>query len=315
MFSRRKSSVKSNIKKYIYLHIYKKTVPADPMNLDEYSDVSFRDAILRNITATNALIGHKTSQYFTRTLGSTERDFSFICDITGSNAYSFELSVAQSVSGNSITKYYTGTMQFNATGGLWNRLIPLNSSGSRVTTSVDWAVDIRASNSTAFLRLVRTDTSELGGTTGFQCLLTVSNSLSPVTLIDSEATGTGASNSGVYQNTLITQVDGRVGVGTDEPTVLLDVMGDINTTGKLSVSNRASLGSVLVGGSIDIGSSHIKLGNIRLGMSTSANNGAFSVNTFDGINWDSILSMTGNSISSQKPILANSSVSIAAISM
>jgi len=257
----------------------------------------------------STLIGHKTFEYFSKTLGATEKNFSFICEITNSNAYSFELTVAQSISGNSICKYYTGTMQFNNTGGLWKRLVPLNSSGH--SSGRDWAVDIRVTGSIAFFRLVRTDTTGTGGTTGFLCSLIIGNSMNPVVVTDSEGTGTGAQNTGVYQNTLIAQVDGKVGVGTDNPTMLLDVMGDINSTGKLFVSGRASLGSVTVGDSIDIGSSHIKLGNIRIGMSTSANNGAFSVNTFDGSVWSSVLSMTANAISAEKPILAKSSVSIA----
>jgi len=186
-----------------------------------------------NVTAsTSGLIANQTFRTFTKSLEIFQNNFSHICDITGSNAYGFDLTVAQSVSGASICKYYTGTMQFNNTGGNWRRLIPLSSSGP--SSGRDWAVDINVSNSLAQLRLVRTDaTGGVTGLAGFSCSIYVRNSIAPVIVTDNATVGLDATSSGIYENTLLTQVDGRVGVGTDAPSTSLDVAGDINASGNV----------------------------------------------------------------------------------
>ncbi len=70
------------------------------------------------------------------------------------------------------------------------------------------------------------------------------NSASPVIVSDSVSVGFDATNVGIFENTLLTQVDGRVGVGNDNPTAPLDVTGDINGSGNLRI-NGAAVASTL----------------------------------------------------------------------
>lgn len=192
-----------------------------------------------NVTASQgALIANQTFRNFSKSLEIFQNHFSHICDITGSNAYGLDLTVAQSVSGASICKYYTVAMQFNSTGGAWRRLVPLSSSGT--SSSRDWAVDILVSNSLTQLRLVRTDaTGGVTGLAGFSCSLYIRNSVNQAIVADNATVGIDATNAGIYDNTMITQVDGRVGIGTDNPTFPLDVMGDINSSGNLRIEGSA----------------------------------------------------------------------------
>ena len=187
------------------------------------------------ITADSAFISNTTYRTFTRTLDSTLNAFSQICDMTGSNAYSFDLTVAQTVMGNSISKLHTGVMQFNATGGVWRRLLPISSSGP--SSARNWAVDINVLNSVAQLRLVRTDATGNGSPASLACTLSICNAHLPVTLTSNVAVGFDATTTGFFESAQITQVDGRVGVGIETPAALLHVAGDIVGTGNLRISN------------------------------------------------------------------------------
>ena len=74
-----------------------------------------------NITSASGLIANQTFRSFSKTLSPVQNAFSHICDITGSNAYGFDLTVSQSVSGISISKYYAGTMSIGPTTAGWRR--------------------------------------------------------------------------------------------------------------------------------------------------------------------------------------------------
>ena len=216
---------------------------------------------LTGLTAASALLANQTFRNLSKTLSSVHNAFSLICEIAGSNAYSFDLTIAQAVSGSSISKVYTGTMQFNSTSDNWRRLVPLSSSGP--SSSKDYAVDIKVANSSAQLRLVRTDTTGTAPEDGFSCSLYIRNSNFPVTVTDLVTVGTGATSVGVYKNTLITQVDGRVGVGNDNPTAPLDVTGNINmSTGSLLLMNNTPVLSATALGSGVTSSSLTSFGNV-----------------------------------------------------
>ena len=188
-----------------------------------------------NVIATNARIASTTYRTFTKTLGSNVNDNTIICDLTSASAFGFELAVVQSLTGNAIAKYYSGTGQFNSSGGAWKRLIPLSSTGP--SSSRDWAVDISIVNSVGSFRLVRTDTTGGGGTTSLVCALKIFNPAGPVVVVDSTESGTDAVNTGFFESTLITQVDGRVGIGTESPLFALDVVGASNVSGNVTAGN------------------------------------------------------------------------------
>ena len=158
---------------------------------------------------------------FQKTLGATAGNASEICTISNTNeAFTSELHVVQSESaGASIAKMYSFTVRTNATANAWRRLVPLSSS-----SSTNWGVEIRVGTTTTTLRLVRQSGST---TTNLECTLTLYQSRAdPVTISPSATSTTGITfASTLYENTLVTQVGGKVGIGTDNPTDPLTVMG------------------------------------------------------------------------------------------
>ena len=119
-------------------------------------------------------------------------------------------------------------------------LIPFSSSGP--FGGQDWAVDVSISQNIGTFRLVRTDNTGTSVTTGIACDLKIHcPNGGVVSITNSTSTGTGATNTGNYENTVLTQVDGRVGIGTENPTVLLDVAGTFNCTGDFRI-NGVELG-------------------------------------------------------------------------
>ena len=196
-----------------------------------------------NVITPRATISNTTYRTFTKTLGSTVNNSSIICDFTSGAAFGFELAVVQSSAGNVFAKYYSGTSSFNSTIGEWKRLIPFSSTGT--FNNRDWAVDFKNSGSTGSFRLVRIDTSGTGNTTGLACALKIYNAPSLVVVNESSVTDVDATNTGYYENTLIGQVDNKVGIGTDTPTSFLDVAGNTNISGTLNVTGNASFGNVV----------------------------------------------------------------------
>jgi microcystin-dependent protein len=173
---------------------------------------------------------------FAKTLGTSVGDSAHICLLTAAAgpAYSIGLVVTQSGAqpgAQHICKQYQVAMTYNATSNQWRRLCPLSSSGGY--SGFDWAVDLRSDGmGQTWLRLVRTIA---GGTSaGFICALSM-NQNSAVTVAADTTTATGTTNVGFYENALITQVDGNVGVLTDAPAANLHVAGSAIVTGALTL--------------------------------------------------------------------------------
>lgn len=158
---------------------------------------------------------------FQKTLGATAGSGSDICSIQNTNgAFAAELNVIQSESSTvSISKCYKFSVRHNATANTWQRLVPLSSS-----SSTDWGVEIRVNNATTTLRLVRLSGST---TVNVECTLTMYQSRTdPVTMSASTTSNTGLTfATTLYETTLVSQVRGNVGIGTDTPSSLLTVNG------------------------------------------------------------------------------------------
>ena len=182
---------------------------------------------------------------FLKTLGATAGDASDICTLQNINeAYTVELNVTQSESSATVAKTYLFAVRSNATADAWQRLIPITS-----TLSTNWGVEIRVNTTTATLRLVRVSGST---TTNLECTLTVFQSQADPVVISASATAnTGVTfASTLYENTLVTQVRGNVGIGTDNPTALLTVAGTASVNSLVATngvvgSSVGALGQIL----------------------------------------------------------------------
>lgn len=163
---------------------------------------------------------------FQGTLAAASGSGREFCSIQTTNgAYAAELNVVQSETvSSSIAKTYQFVVRNNATANNWQRLVPLACSSTGLLFAGDWAVEIKVNNATTTLRLVRVSGS---ATLNFECALTLYQSRTdPVTLSASSTTYSGLTPSTtVYENALLTQIRGNVGIGTDEPTALLTVNG------------------------------------------------------------------------------------------
>lgn len=178
---------------------------------------------------------------FQKNLGGTSGNASDICSLQNTfGTYAVELTVVQSVSTNSsIAKTYKFSVRNNATANAWQRLVPLTSS-----LSSGWGVEMRVGyGPTTTLRLVRLGTSAT--TTNIECTLTVYQSRAdPVTISPLATANTGvAFSTTLYETTCISQVRGNVGIGTDNPTSTLTVVGGA-TVDSLVATNTVSGTSV-----------------------------------------------------------------------
>ena len=188
-------------------------------------------------------------QSFQKTLNSTAGAATEICTITQSHGlYTATLDVIQSSSTNTnISRSYTFISRYNGTSNAWRRLLPLASTTDNAT---QWGLEIRTNNDVTTLRLVR-----LNGTvsSGFECVLKISQSrLHPVSIADASTTSSDVVYATTaYENSLISQVGGFVGIGTDRPTQPLTVSGDTLVSGNLVVGGLS--GDTLVSGNLVVG--------------------------------------------------------------
>lgn len=151
-----------------------------------------------------------------------------------SGSFAFRLNVVQSIVSNSLSKVYDATLRSDNTLGVWQLLVPTQSSGPWALN--DWAVDIIQGGSTpgVLLRLRRTAAGpNVAG--DITCVLTVMDAISDsVTFTDSTTTYTAlTAPTAIYSMTPLTRVPGKVGVQQPAPAYELDVSGDVNFTGTL----------------------------------------------------------------------------------
>jgi hypothetical protein len=177
--------------------------------------------------------------YLTRTfkkeLGSSVGSMLEICNIdTFFGVFAVELVIVSNFSvGSRMSRMYQFCVRENATSGDYHRLLPMTAEAPGGI-----AVEIRSTsglNSITTLRLVRVDTTHSGD---MECLLKVYYDTSGSMVIN-ELTGadTGVTASSIiYQNTLLTQVGGKVGIGMHDPSDALTVMGTSKIVDSVSPS-------------------------------------------------------------------------------
>lgn len=192
------------------------------------------------------------TQTFQKSLGSATGSSLEICNINVFyGAFAAEL-VLVCRDNPRLSQVYQFCVVDNATGGAFHRLLPITGDGAG-----EVAVEIRSTSgigSLATLRLVRVGTSDTGI---IDCHLKVHYDTSDTTASIDDLSGTDSGvtvSSTIFQSTLLTQINGNVGIGTHNPSHLLTVAGAANveslivsqgaTTTTLAVSANATIGNI-----------------------------------------------------------------------
>ncbi len=205
-------------------------------------------------------------QSFERSLPGTNKSFIEICDITGGSFAGFqvELAVVLWTTGIQHSRLYSFCISGGTETGSWRRLVPLCS--SQPTGFIVEIMHVNDIPDTTSLRLVR---SQTGTTASAVCSLRVQQGTNSVTITPKTGTGTVTDPATtVFENTLITQSNGYVGIGTDYPLYALDVVGAGNfsgnvISGNISVAGMANV-SILKATTVDVANLSTP-GNVKAG--------------------------------------------------
>ena len=212
-----------------------------------------------NVVLNNAFMGNLTvstggrtqldslvMQSFSKTLPITAPAFLGICEITSDDGFVAELEIVQGATG--IAKSYKFAVSGATLSSTYARLIPLMTAGNS-----DVSVSIRhvkgSSISTTQLRLHRVTSGVAGN---IECTVKVYQSRdSLITILENTDNGLTAAPTDLFgENSLITQRNGEVGIGTDAPTRPLDVVGAINTSGVYQIGGTQVLSGSALGAGI-----------------------------------------------------------------
>ena len=164
---------------------------------------------------------------FTKSLGQNLGDAIHICTITSTESIGINLSIVQSPG---LDRNYRESVPYNATAEAFKRLVPYDRTEMFVNQN-HWAVDLKRTDGVTSLRLVRSRAGNPAATTTLTCKVVAYPSVGQSLVIaDSATTSTNATNAGIYDGAMITQVDGKVGINTDSPSDTLDVHGNVNVS-------------------------------------------------------------------------------------
>ena len=110
---------------------------------------------------------------------------------------------------------------------------------------------MQASSKVVTLRLVRTKVGSPASTTTLACKVIAYASVGEsVAVANSTVTATDATNTGIFEGALVTQMQGLVGINTDTPLHVLDVSGNVNTSNAYVIGGNTALTSDTLGSSI-----------------------------------------------------------------
>ena len=301
-----------------HLHVRAPTLTADTIECGTLSlsdDVTFANVTASSLTvsgdlsidATTLTVDSVNNQInlcdtsivrtFLKTLNGGEGNVTQICTISAPMELGFtgQLHVVQDKDHQMIYNLCVGTAAYSGgtTGGTWQRLIPFCNGSSSNSITYKYAVDINVDSSTdvCTLRLFRRGTQSTGGAADIQCTLQLyqtSVDFRRLTIEDSTVTLVNqAPATDFFKTTMLSQLSGNVGIGTDLPQYDLDVVGtarvdDLIVTNDMSGSGNIIISGQFQGASVDtslltvVGDANIDTGTIRV---DSANNRVGIVNS------------------------------------
>jgi len=251
--------------------------------------------VIGNIYASNAItttnlfatgntssISNMVIRSFDFVVAATAGSYSNVCSIidvpNGSAIYAIYVDMmARGAGGSAQTKTYIIVSNYNATSGTWTRALPIGNPAAGGQTGLD----VMTLNGTTYLRATNRNAAE---TVNVGMVVKVSSSsFSRVAITDlTSQTGTGATSSGFYPTTLVTQVANRVGVSVEVPTANLHVVGNVYVSNAVTATNvfataGASIGPSVLGTNVFVfsntsgGSNVLIMNNLgRVGIATTS---------------------------------------------
>ena len=188
-------------------------------------------------TGNTSTISNMVIQNFDFVVATTAGSYTNVCSITdvpnGSAIYAIYVDMmARGAGGSAQTKTYIIVSNYNATGGVWTRALPIGNPSAGGQTGLD----VMTLNGTTYLRATNRNAAE--SVNVGMVIKVSSSSFSRVAITDlTSQTGTGATFTGFYPTTLLTQVAGRVGISTEQPAANLHVTGNVYVSNALTTTN------------------------------------------------------------------------------
>jgi hypothetical protein len=202
------------------------------------------------VTGNVATVASTVFQSFNFSVAATAGSFTNVCSVldspNGSGIYAIYADMmTRGAGGSAQTKTYIITCNYNSTAGVWTRALPIAnpSAGGQI------GLDVMTLNGTTYLRATNRSAAEIVSVG--MVIRTSSSTFSTVAITDLTAqTGTGATSTGFYPTTAITQVAGRVGITIESPSANLHVVGNQTIAGlasniSLSVTGNAAISNAL----------------------------------------------------------------------
>lgn len=178
--------------------------------------------------------GFRTIQ-LDRTVAGALNSYTDIGSIDMTNgAHNLSISIAASIGGYSVAKTYLLSGQYNSDPS-WVIVAPLSDSGPYESQNFELLAQF--SGSSCNLRIRKSSGSSGGGAYNVTILYT---GYSSITWTPSTATGTDSTVYSVCNSALISQADGKVGIGTTSPIANLHVVGSGFFSGGLNIDNQTA---------------------------------------------------------------------------
>jgi hypothetical protein len=233
-------------------NVFATTANVGTLNVWQVSNLSTL-TVTNNLYAANAIttmnlfatgntssISNMVIRSFDFVVAATAGSYSNVCSIidvpNGSAIYAIYVDMmARGAGGSAQTKTYIIVSNYNATSGTWTRALPIGNPAAGGQTGLD----VMTLNGTTTLRVTNRNAAE---TVNIGMVVKVSSSsFSRVVVTDltsaAGSTGTGATFSGFYPTTLVTQVANRVGVSIEQPTANLHVAGNVYVSNAVTTTN------------------------------------------------------------------------------